>query len=67
MNDTTQPRKYRVLYAVTRSEYYEIEAATVEEAADQAFSNGALVETGDTTDVVDCEVEEIDAFSQAEA
>ena len=57
-------RKYRVLYAVTRAEYYEIEAANETEAEDAAFGDGCLVLVGDTTDVTDYEVVEIDAFDQ---
>ncbi len=37
-------RKYSVLYAVTRGEYYEIEAANEEEAKDKAFTDGEFVE-----------------------
>lgn len=53
-------RKFRVLYSVTRSEYYEIEAANPDEALDKAFGDGECVEVGDTTDVTDCAVEEIE-------
>jgi len=53
-------RKYRVLYAVTRSEYYEIEAASAKEAEYRAFAEGEISEdSGDTTNVVACGVEEI--------
>jgi hypothetical protein len=52
-------RKYRVLYAVTRSEYYEIEAESADQARDLAFSDGKLLDLGETTDVTDCEVEDI--------
>ena len=58
--------KYRVLYAVTRGEYYEVEAATEQEAEKIAFCEGTHDETsGQTTDVVDCEVEEIEEFTTA--
>jgi hypothetical protein len=57
--DTTRTRKFRVLYAVTRGEYYEVEAANAEEAIERAFGDGTLVEQGETTDVTDCEVEEV--------
>jgi hypothetical protein len=57
---TAQTRKYRVLYAVTRSEYYEIEAANAKEAEDRAFTDGELIDnSGETTDVVACKVEEV--------
>jgi hypothetical protein len=52
-------RKYRVLYAVTREEYYEVEAASADEAVDTAFQDGELVESGDTTNVVDCDVQKV--------
>jgi hypothetical protein len=53
-------RKYRVLYAVTRSEFYEIEAASAEEAKDRGFVDGEPVQnSGETTDVVPFEVEEV--------
>jgi len=52
-------RTYRVLYAVTRGEYYEIEASSAKEAEDRAFAEGELVDDrGETTDVVACDVEE---------
>ncbi len=56
----TKPKTktFRVLYAVTRGEWYEVEARDADTARDIAFSDGALVEVGDTTDVVDCDVEE---------
>jgi hypothetical protein len=55
-------RKYRVLYAVTRSEYYEILAENPKEAEDRAFSDGELIEhSGETTDVVACDVEDTTA------
>jgi hypothetical protein len=57
---TKGTRKYRVLYAVTRTEYYEIEATSSEDAEDRAFSEGELIDHwSETTDVVGCEVEEI--------
>jgi hypothetical protein len=59
---TPARRKYRVLYAITRGEYYEIEAANPTEAKEMAFDEGILVLVGDTTNVVDCEVVEIEAF-----
>jgi hypothetical protein len=55
---TKKFKTYRVSYAVTRSELYEIKARSAQEAADTAFEEGALVET-DTTDVVDCDLEEV--------
>jgi hypothetical protein len=56
-------RKYRVLYAVTRAELYEIEAADADEARREAYTEGTLVLIGDNTDVTDCEDVEIAAFS----
>jgi hypothetical protein len=53
-------RKYRVLYAVTRSEYYEIEAADPKDAKDRAFEEGTLIDdSGETTSVEAYDVEEI--------
>lgn len=57
---TKRTRKYRVLYAVTRSEYYEIEATSAKEAEDSAFSEGELIDDmSEATNVVECDVEEI--------
>ena len=55
--------KYRVLYAVTRAEFYEIEAASESDAEHTAFEDGNLVRVGDTTDVFACETVEIVEFS----
>jgi hypothetical protein len=52
-------RKFRVLCAVTRAEWYEIEAPDENTARRDAFCEGKLVETGDTTDVAECDVEEV--------
>ncbi|MFZ1110280.1 MAG: hypothetical protein WAN43_18265 [Rhodomicrobium sp.] len=52
-------RTFRVLYAVTRSEWYEIDAPDEDTARQTAFSDGELVEQGDTTDVSDWDVEEV--------
>ncbi|MGO9172228.1 MAG: hypothetical protein ACLP7P_09715 [Rhodomicrobium sp.] len=52
-------RKFRVLYAVTRGECYEIDAPDEATAFAEAFEEGHFVETGDTTDVVECDVEEV--------
>lgn len=60
MNDTAAKiRKYRVLYSVTRAEYYEIEATSPKEATQRGFCDGKLVEAGETTDVIECAIEEI--------
>lgn len=60
MNETVAAtRRYRVLYSVTRAEYYEIEAASPEEAAQRAFRDGKLVDSGETTDVTDHDIEDI--------
>jgi len=55
----TKLRKFHVLYAVTRAEWYEILAPDEETARREAFGEGDLVDTGDTTDVTDCDVEEV--------
>jgi len=52
-------KTYRVLCAVTRGEWYEIVAPDEATAWRTAFSEGDLVETGDTTDVTECEIEEV--------
>jgi hypothetical protein len=44
----------RVLYAVTRSEWYRIEAPDADTARSLAFSDGEQINDGDTTNVVDC-------------
>ena len=51
-------RTFRVLYAVTRSEWYEILAPDEDTACRTAFSDGELVDQ-DTTDVTECDVEEV--------
>lgn len=57
---TAKTRKYRVLYAVTRSEYYLIEAANAKDAEDRAFEEGEMIDdSGDTTSVEACDVEEV--------
>jgi hypothetical protein len=60
----TALRKYRVLYAVARSEYYEVEATNAKEAEDKAFSDGQLVDGGETTNVDALEVEEIETTAR---
>ena len=52
-------RRFRVLCAVTRSEWYAIDAADEDTARREAFSEGELVETGDTTNVTECDIEEV--------
>jgi len=53
-------RKYRVAYAVNRTEYYEIEAANATEAEELAFEEGEMTDdSGDATSVEACDVEEI--------
>ncbi len=54
-----KPRKFRILYAVNRGEWYEIEAADRATAIDTAYEDGTFVETGHTTDVVHCDDEEV--------
>lgn len=53
---TSKPRTYRVLYAVTRSEYYEIDALNRANAKARAFEEGELVDS-ETHDVQCCGVE----------
>ena len=52
-------RKFRVLYAVTRAEWYEILAPDEDTARREAFCEGELLESGDTTDVTPCDAEEV--------
>ena len=52
-------KKFRVLCAVTRSEWYEVFAYNAQAARVLAFSTGNLVEEGETTDVTECEVVEV--------
>jgi hypothetical protein len=51
-------KKYRVLCAVTRGEWYEIMAPDEDTAWRTAYCEGELVE-GDTTDVTECDIEEV--------
>ena len=52
-------RTYRVLCSVTRSEWYEVQARDEATARSIAFTEGELVEQGDTTDVTEWDVEEV--------
>ena len=52
-------RTYRILCSVTRSEWYEVQARDEETARRIAFTEGELVEQGDTTDVTEWDVEEV--------
>ena len=54
-------KTYRVLYAVTRSEWYEIEAPNKATALFLGFLDGRLVDTGDSSNVEDCYAEEVTA------
>jgi hypothetical protein len=56
---TRKLKTYRVLCAVTRAEWYEIEAPDEEIARNIAFTDGELVKQGDTTNVCEVEVEEV--------
>lgn len=48
-------KTYRVAYAVTRTEFYDIEARNEKDAEERAFEDGMLVEyKSDTTNVVAC-------------
>lgn len=48
---------YRVAYAVTRTEFYDIDARNEKDAEERAFQDGVLAEEGETTNVVFCWVE----------
>jgi hypothetical protein len=52
--------QYLVTYSVHREESYRITAFSADEAKDMAFSEGVLIDTGETTDVIpfECEMEE---------
>jgi hypothetical protein len=50
-------KTYRVEYAVTRTEFYDIDARNERDAEERAFEEGTLVKEGDTTDVVFCWIE----------
>ena len=52
-------KTFRVLYAVTFGDWFEIMAPDEDTARRQAFRDGKLIEIGDVTDVVPCEVEEV--------
>ena len=61
---TRKPRKlkkFRVLYAVTRSEWYEVDAPDADTARNTAFEEGRLADEGKTLDVTECDVEEVEA------
>jgi hypothetical protein len=65
-------KKYRVLYAVTLSEYYEIEAESEDAARELAYQEGQHVdkhgepcERGKVVEAVDCEAEEVKGGSDA--
>ena len=66
-NTTEENHKYRVQYNVTREETYKIEAANEEEATDNAFTEGEVVETGGTLDVTDLTVELVAAQARRQA
>jgi hypothetical protein len=48
---------HRVAYAITRTEFYDIDARNEKDAEDRAFEDGILAEEGETTNVVFCGVE----------
>ena len=50
-------RRYHVTYVVTRAETYGIEAANAAAAEERAFSDGELVDTGETTSVHELDTE----------
>jgi hypothetical protein len=53
-------RKYRVLCAVTRSEWYEILAPDEETAYRTAFCEGELIEEVDVINLVSFDVKEVE-------
>ena len=59
LRQSSKLRKFRVLCSVTRSEWYEVQAPDEETARRIAFAEGELVDEGDTTDVTECDVEEV--------
>jgi len=52
-------KTYRVLCAVTRAEWYEIQAPDEDTARRQAFCDGELIDAGDVTDAAACDSEEV--------
>jgi hypothetical protein len=67
MTPTTRKRFYTVCYAVTRTEYYRVEASCAAEVERIAFSEGDLDATqGETTSVkpVEIQPESLKHFSQ---
>ena len=50
-------KTYRVAYAVTRTEFYDIDARNERDAEERAFQDGILVKEGDTTNVELCWIE----------
>ena len=52
-------KRFRVLCAVTRAEWYEIMSPDEDTARREAYCEGDLAETGDVTDVTECDVEEV--------
>jgi hypothetical protein len=52
-------KTYRVLCSVTRSEWYEVQARDEDAARRIAFTEGELVEQGDTTEVTEWDAEEV--------
>ena len=53
----TRTRTYRVAYAVTRTEFYDIDAGNERDAEQRAFEDGMLVKEGDATNVEFCWIE----------
>jgi len=53
----TKLKTYRVMYTVTRAEYYDIDARNKRDAEERAFEEGMLVKEGDATNVECWEIE----------
>ena len=54
-------RTFRVLYVVTRKEFYEVETINAQHAEEAAFSEGRFVESGEATDITCLNIEQISA------
>jgi len=52
-------KRFRVLYAVTRGEWYEIMATDEHTAESEAFCDGTLFDAGDVTDLAPCDIKEV--------
>lgn len=52
-------KTFRVLCAVTRGAWYEIDAPDEDTAWRTAYSEGELIDDGKITDVAECEIQEV--------